>query len=405
MSSRAKKKDLKIVRKKVKDEDIVLEHGPNLTPFKTFKLPLKRVLREGYFEKLEELVFRLNDLVFHTYQFIRGYILHCLGDDPDGNFVFEKEFIRYSIRVLGECKVGRPFTGGRLYEKLEEYYTIYQRATGHQKTDLRLMSHFTANIAVQIQTAIETNIKERFVQHFQRLINKVALGHEATKAEKPHLAKLKKSLLERRFDEVEDKFSHFVDFIEHFCPKGTQPSVYYSVKENPWLYLRAMILMNRVLEQQGHRSFNDLPLRTESIPKHIMIDSSSLADYFIEHAKDTKNEVMNAINENKEWMWKKFLNLEHKIFKSKNYTFYHQIHTDGISCSLLFIRKDLQNEKGVKESYSITDLKFPALIDQENPEQYADKLVGCDPGKRSMVYLSDGKRKLQYTAPQRKFES
>jgi hypothetical protein len=408
MSSRTRNKQITIVRKKVKEkEDIVLKYGPNPTPFKTFKLPLKRVLREGYFDKLEELVFRLNDLVFHTYQFIRGYILYCLGDDLLGNFVFEKEFIRYSIRVLGESGNQRNgnLKSDALYNKLEDYYTIYQQATGHQKTDLRLMSHFTANIAVEIQTAIETNIKERFVQHFQRLINKTALGRECTRDEKPRLSKLKKSLLERRLDEVEDEFCWFVDFIKIFTPQDTEQHVYYDVKKRPWLYLRAMILMNRVLENEGHRSFNDVPLRTDSIPKNIMIDSTSLADYLIEHEWKKKTKVMDAINEHKTWMWKKFLNMNHRIFKSKNYTFYHQIHTDGISCSLLFIRKDLQNEEGVKESYSITDLKFPALVDETDPEQYAERLVGCDPGKRSLVYLSDGKRKLQFTAPQRKFES
>ena len=33
-------------------------------------------------------------------------------------------------------------------------------------------------------------------------------------------------------------------------------------------------------------------------------------------------------------------------------------------------------------------------------------IVGCDPGKRSLVYMMDGNgKKLQYTAPQRKIES
>jgi hypothetical protein len=404
MPPRARKKQLKFVRKKAKDKNIILEHGPNLTPFKTFKLPLKRIFNSKYSEKLEDVIVRLNDLVFHSYQFIRGYILHRLGENLDGEFTFQKEFIRYSVRVLGECDGTKKITDGILYEKLEDYYyRIYQPATNHQRTDLTGLSHFTDNIFIEIQTAIENNIKERFIQHFYRFINKMALGREATKEDKPFLARLKKTLLEFRFDEIEPEFHWITNFMELTFPKVMQESVHYDVKRQPWSYLKVMIWMNRLLEDTGFRSFNDLPQRSESIPKCIMITTTALWDYFLEYKWGDKTKARTG--ETKDEKWGKFLNLNHRIFKSKNYTFYHQIRTDGVSCSLLFIRKDLQNEEGVKDSYSITDLKFPELIHQENPKQYAELLVGCDPGKRSLVYLSDGKRKLQYTAPQRKFES
>jgi hypothetical protein len=37
--------------------------------------------------------------------------------------------------------------------------------------------------------------------------------------------------------------------------------------------------------------------------------------------------------------------MAHIIFKNKHYQFHNQIQTDGISCCLLFIRKDLKDKK------------------------------------------------------------
>ena len=96
-------------------------------------------------------------------------------------------------------------------------------------------------------------------------------------------------------------------------------------------------------------------------------------------------------------------------FSHKHYQFHHQIQTDGISCCLLFIRKDLKDKKwGSKvptlpeqDFYNIEDLSKEQL-DELKPRN----IVGCDPGKRSLVYMMDGNgKKLQYTAPQRKMES
>ena len=103
------------------------------------------------------------------------------------------------------------------------------------------------------------------------------------------------------------------------------------------------------------------------------------------------------------------MDLKNKIFKNKHYQFHNQIQTDGISCCLLFIRKDLKDKKwGARvpilqehDFYNIEDLSKEQLdtLKERN-------IVGCDPGKRSLVYMMDKNgNKLQYTAPQRKRES
>jgi len=101
--------------------------------------------------------------------------------------------------------------------------------------------------------------------------------------------------------------------------------------------------------------------------------------------------------------------MKHRIFKNKHYTFHNEITTDGISCSLLFIRKDCKgkenkNKKINKEDYDY--IKIEELDNQKLDNLKSRNIVGCDLGKRSLVYMMDGEgNKLQFTASQRKNES
>jgi len=76
---------------------------------------------------------------------------------------------------------------------------------------------------------------------------------------------------------------------------------------------------------------------------------------------------------------------------------------------LLFIRKDLKDKKWGSKVPTLPDQEFHNIEDL-SPEQLTvlkpRNMVGCDPGKRNLVYMVDETgKKLQYTAPQRKRES
>ena len=76
---------------------------------------------------------------------------------------------------------------------------------------------------------------------------------------------------------------------------------------------------------------------------------------------------------------------------------------------MLFIRKDLKDKKWGSRVPSIPEQDFYNIEDlsKEQLDTLKDRnIVGCDPGKRSLVYMMDKNgNKLQYTAPQRKRES
>jgi hypothetical protein len=400
--------------KKKKPKDTFQEFRNNeKSAYKTFKIPLKNILlkNDSMQEVINNLVFEMNDLVIHTYQFIRLYLLNCFTKKISLPTI-DDTFILYCIKVLGlRDNRGKKGKDTELLEILDQFYkTEYQPLLNHVKTNLKNTTFLLPYLATQIHTSLSNNIQEHFIQHFLRFINKTT--NEITE-NKTTLFQFKKQLLElNKEDEIfsEWKLTH----LSNILPTEIKKSIHYDIKVRPLEYLKGMLYMNSVLEKQESKLFQPLPLRNNIIPKHIIIDTASLINLFCpekdKHGnKVKKGELLSNVKENQNDVWCNFLNLKHRIFKNKHYQFHNQIQTDGISCCLLFIRKDLKDKKWgsrvpvlqEQEFYNIEDLSKEQLdtLKERN-------IVGCDPGKRSLVYMMDKHgNKLQYTAPQRKRES
>ena len=380
--------------------------------YKTFKIPLKSVLlnRELVQPVINNLVFEMNDLMIHSYQFIRLYVLNCYSNKialPE----IDNTFILYCIKSLGtRSNQGVKSKNTELLDKLERFYLEeYQPAVNHEKTNLKNTTFLLPYLATQIHTSLSNNAQEHFIQHFLRFINKTTTN---ITEDKSILFKLKHQLmtLNNETDEIfnEWKTTH----LSNILPTNITKSVYYDVKVRPFEYLKAMLYMNSVLEKQESKLFQPLPLRNNIVPKHIILDTASLVSLFCPANKTDgikKGELHKNLKENQHDIWNAFLNLNHKIFRNLHYQFHHQIQTDGISCCLLFIRKDLKDKKWGTRVPSIQEQDFYGIEDlsKEQLDTLKDRnIVGCDPGKHSLVYMMDKNgKKLQYTASQRKIES
>jgi hypothetical protein len=399
--------------KKKKKEDFKEFRNNKKSAYKTFKLPLKTILlnRDTTQPVINHLVFEMNDLVIHTYQFIRLYVLDKYTKNKQLPKI-DETFILYCIKTLGiRDNRGKKGKDTELLEELNAFYqNEYQPLLNHIKTNLKNTTFLLPYLATQIHTSLSNNIQEHFIQHFLRFINKTT--NEITE-DKATLFQFKKNLME--LTETNQMFSKWKETHLHtILPNEIKKSIHYDVKVKPFEYLKGMLYMNSVLEKQESKLFQPLPLRNNIIPKHIIIDTASLINLFCpEKDKDgnkvKKGELLSNIKENQNEIWSNFLDLKNRIFKNKYYQFHNQIQTDGISCCLLFIRKDLNDKKlGSKipvlqeqDFYNIEDLSKEQLdtLKERN-------IVGCDPGKRSLVYMMDKNgNKLQYTVPQRKRES
>jgi hypothetical protein len=402
-----------MVKKKKKTNFQTFRHNEKAS-FQTIKTTLKSVLlnRNEIQPEINNLVFAMNDLMIHSYQFIRLYVLHCYSNQlslPE----IDETFILYCIKVLGvRDNRGKKGADTDLLEKLEKFYLAeYQPLLNHEKTNLKNTTFMLPYLATQIHTSLSNNTQERFIQHFLRFINKTTT--EITE-DKAILFQFKKQVLELE-TETNELFNEWkLTHLLHIFPKDIKKSIHYDVKVRPFSYLKGMLYMNSVLETQESKLFQPLPLRNNIIPKHIILDTACLVSLFCpEKDKDgnkiKKGELLKNIKDNQHDIWNGFLNLNHKTFKDKHYQFHHQIQTDGVSCCLLFIRKDLKDKKWGSKVPTIPEQDFYNIEDlskEQLDELKPRNIVGCDPGKRSLVYMMDSNgNKLQYTAPQRKIES
>jgi len=399
-------------KKKLKDEFKEFRNNDK-SAYKTFKIPLKTILLNCNEVQpvVNNLVFEMNDLVIHTYQFIRLYVLNCYTNNqplPE----LDEIFISYCIKSLGtRDNRGKKCKDTELLEILEKFYQEeYQQLLNHTKTNLKNTTFLLPYLATQIHTSLHNNLQEHFIQHFLRFINKTT--NEITE-DKTILFQFKKQLFD--LTETDKMFNEWkIAHLSNILPSEIKQSIHYDVKVRPFEYLKGMLYMNSILEKMESKLFQPLPLRNNIIPKHIIIDTASLINLFCPNKdkygnKVKKGELLSNVKENQNEVWSNFLNLKNTIFKNKHYQFHNQIQTDGISCCLLFIRKDLKDKKWgsrvpvlqEQDFYNIEDLSKEQLdtLKERN-------IVGCDPGKRSLVYMMDKNgKKLQYTAPQRKKES
>jgi len=402
-----------MVKKKKQKETFKEFRNNEKSAYKTFKISLKTILlnRDAIQPVINNLVFEMNDLVIHTYQFIRLYILICYTNNlllP----IIDETFILYCIKTLGlRDNRGKKGKDTELLEVLDTFYkNEYQPLLNHEKTNLKNTTFLLPYLATQIHTSLHNNFQEHFIQHFLRFINKTT--NKITE-DKATLFQFKKQLLE--LNETDEIFSNWkLTHLSNILPTEIKKSIHYDVKVRPFEYLKGMLYMNSVLEKQENKLFQPLPLRNNIIPKHIIIDTASLINLFCpekdkEGNKVKKGELLSNVKENQSEVWCNFLDMKNKIFKNKRYQFHNQIQTDGISCCLLFIRKDLKDKKWGSRVPVLQEQDFYNIEDlsKEQLDTLKDRnIVGCDPGKHSLVYMMDKNgNKLQFTASQRKIES
>ena len=399
--------------KKKKKEEFKEFRNNEKSAYKTFKIPLKSILlnRDTMHPLINNLVFEMNDLVIHTYQFIRLYVLHQYTNNKDVPTINEN-FILYCVKSLGSRdNRGKKGNDIELLERLDVFYkTEYKPLLNHEKTNLKNTSFLLPYLSTQIHTSLHNNFQEHFIQHFLRFINKTTT--EITE-DKPTLFQFKKNVMELK--ETDEKFNEWkTTHLPNILPKNIKKSIHYDIKVRPFEYLKGMLYMNSVLEKMESKLFQPLPLRNNIIPKHIILDTASLINLFCPE-KDSKGnklkkgELLSKVKNNQQEVWTNFLDLKNRIFKNKHYQFHNQIQTDGVSCCLLFIRKDLKDKKWGSKVSTLQEQEFHSIEDLSKEQLDTLKkrnIVGCDPGKRNLVYMMDKNgNKLQYTAPQRKRES
>ena len=279
----------------------------------------------------------------------------------------------------------------------------------------------------------ENNIELHYVEYVERYVNVVwkkkfltekirKLGK--TKAEREsrirnlcnELRKIKNDLLNVETNEFKSKPYYHTWIREqkkHILPtksKFNQNSVYYDLKCTPYQYFPCMISMMKQVEQDGYKVCNVFPMRSSITPNYIRLDTTTLVHLLMRKEHGTKSEYLTEGNlkRNEDKIWNFFFRTELKCFKKTEYSFHHMLSTDGVSVSILLLRKDLVGKK------------LPMMKKKGNREMYIDevtdtinlqtkKIVGIDAGKCDLIYCVDNASKeanvFRYSQDQRRKET
>lgn len=403
--------------------DKISKYKNFLTSYKTIKAPLKSIIKHDItLNIINEIVLNINKINIHTYHFNKLYCLDTFnktGHLPEIN----STLINMIMKVLCEkkpVKKGSPLSDENqmLNNKLTKFYDdVYSKLITDDET--LTYTHLNTVIdyeKVTIMTGIENHIQNNFYIMFSRYINILMdkKGKEKMFAEffdgdllKKVVNKYKKITYELKNDILynENKcvslYDHIKDKVRNsIFPKNMEKHIIYYLNNDPIQLMEPLIKMSIELENLGEKALNCFPLRTNIIPKYIKIDTTTIVHKLFDKSIN-KSHYLNGGNLKlfEDYIWSLFFRTEKKIFNQKKnkYLFNHQICTDGIGCSILFIRKDLYKKKGrnnvrsVKKPLNYREVKYINELTPNEKQKYLNyTIAGIDPGKDDLIYATDG---------------
>jgi hypothetical protein len=405
--------------------------------FKGVKIPIKHILKHPDINlpKITEMTIKSNKIVIHTLMFIKLYLLDYY-DKNKSLPVVDKVFINSCMKILcNESPSGRPPKKEikELKDKLTKFYEKeYKPLTQNDPLDYTYMNTVLDYLTMDILTMYENNIKLHYVDYLERYVNTVWKKDyliekirkiKKTKSDREtairqlcnRLRRIKKDLLNVEDTNYKSDKSYHKWIIEQkkfILPnkiKYTKNSLYYDLQCSPQDYWSNMVYMMKRLEKDEVSVNNIFPMRSEIIPKHIRLDTTTLVHALMTKQQGNKSDYLfeGNLKRNEDKIWGFFFRTERQCFKKPQYTFHHMVETDGVSCTILLIRNDLigkripSNKVKNNEEY-IDELKdYTKLQDK--------KIVGIDPNMADLLYCVDGDTKerlfFRYTQDQRRKET
>ena len=421
----------------------ILDRPPEKPPYKCTKTSLKSIARNDIIiDKLTNIATIVNKITIHTLQFLKLYLLDCYDKQlklPRLN----QSFILAIMKII--CKPPSKTGGALLKEEtkilkdiLSSFYQEHYQSFMHDEISYINLGNVLKYLSDGIVTMYEINIKQHFHKYVERFVNVLGenkqildrikndenLTSEQKKFQinqhKSDLRKVKNDILSINKDKTCDPSRHiWIDSARAtLLPQRaiTKDNINYDIEKSPQDYLRSMIYMMKEVEAKGEKIYNLFPLRSEIISKHFRLDTISLVRLLFEKEHGPKNTYVEGkgnIEKNKAKLWNFFFKTNKKCFHTKKdnhaYTFDHMIETDGVSCSILLIRKDL-----IGQTFRPTSNRI------ECEEKYIDNLhdysslrgkniVAIDPNLSDLLYCvnSDIKdqAKFRYTQNTRRKET
>ena len=406
--------------------------------FKGIKISLKSVLKhpDVNLPKITNAVIKCNKIVIQTLMFMKLFLIDHY-EKHNKLPIINDEFINSSMKILcNEKASGRPPKQEikELKEKLSAFYkTDFQPLIQNEDLDYTHMNTILDYLTIDILTMYENNIKFHYVEYVERYVNvvwkkkfivsKIRKLNITQKEKEQRVSNLCSQLRKIKTDllNVENKnyksHSMYHTWINRqkqmITPNKTtykKNNIVYDLMCSPMDYFPCMIKMMKQVEKEEQTISNVFPMRSEVIPKHIRLDTTTLVHLLMTKKQGNKSDYLTKGNlkRKEDKIWEFFFRTERKMFHKKYYEFHHMIETDGVSCSLLLLRKDLI---GKKLPMMKKGLSTETYIDEltEYSQLQNKKIVAIDPGKCDLIYCVDDDKKeankFRYSQDQRRKET
>jgi len=363
--------------------------------YKCIKLNISSIFKQND-ENIEEnmnilqnAIIRTNSITSKTYFLLRIWILKKYHDNLDIPNITE-DTISMCMKSILKSSPGQKPKGNNLI-LLNEFKTLHNFELEDGSNLSSILDYYTTTMI----TSIENNIKLHFFDYIKRFVNsyfkhlyKDEIENKDFKKQLYKEINLVKNDIINNTLTCDNKYHIWLNENRYkIVPEHFDISYHYDIKISPYKYLKNMIFMCLELEKIERKSFQFFPIQTNSIPRHIQIDTKALVELFIDTKKHqdllniwindnkdknkTKADLYTCLDENKEFIWITFFDVKQKL---KNYTFDYTIITDGYSVSIRFINNNyIETEKNKKNNMRMARQELKGLTKEQKEKIREDK--------------------------------
>ena len=371
--------------------------------YRCLKLPITSILysdKEEVKENMDILqnaIIRTNKITTKTYFLLRLWVLdkhHNNLDIPE----ITDDTISMCIKSILLPSSGQKPKGNNAV-LLKEFQQLHSFNLEDGSNLSSILDYYVTTMI----TAIENNIKMRFFDYIKRFVNsyfkhlyKEEIENKEFKKQLYKEINLVKNDIINNTLTCDEKYHRWLKEKRYkIVPEIFETSYYYDIKITPYKYLKHMIFMCLELEKIERKSFQFFPIQTNSIPRHIQVDTKALVELFIDTKKHqklldiwitnskeittgknqgkiknkTKQDLYNQLEQNKEFIWNTFFNITQT---RKNYVFDYTIITDGYATSLRFLHKDFVEEEQTKKDKKKAGKKALQGLTKEQKDKIKD---------------------------------
>ena len=390
---------------------------------RTIKCSFTSILKDkNVTDKLFDATCRTHQIITHTYQFLRLWILYKYKKDKDIPIITENT-IKMTFKTLIKDTNGPKPKGSNLilYEELNKFYNKrYSKLNNNKLLDGSNLSQILNYSATDMITNIENNIKINFIAYVKRFVNSSfrKINNELLKnapyGTKVNLRKeLNKDLYEIKEDLINNtllsnhKYHQWINQHKNYIfPIDYTDSYEFDIKNNPKKYIKHMIYMCLQIEELGTKSFQFFPLRNNLIPKYIPIDTKTIIELLVDDTSllelnvNDKNVLLNDIFTYKHQIWNLFFKLNNPIFKQNHYTFDYRISTDCFAVSIQLIHNnhiEKSNQQKLNMKNKRNEMKNNCKdMSQEEREEYKLKVKNYKKLEQEKIKLENKQKRDKY---------